>query len=247
MPTPTTTANTIAGARYAAPILEHLSVTAAYLAPAIVFAVVVGVGIRVYTVGREGATLDSFVSAVTLVAVSIPVFLLALALRETLLIPFFDVVGTVRIYDRSVGAFAARNLLAALWPATAMGLFLVAVQLRYAGDILQQYASADFVRMARAKGAGSWRVGRHVFRHTAIPLVTVFFTDMLGMVILGVFVVEYIIGVPGLGELTIEAVLEQDLPLVISLAVLTVLAGVVANFAQDVAYMLFDPRVEFED
>jgi len=175
------------------------------------------------------------------------VFVLALAMREHLLVSFFERVGTVRIYDRSVAAFARRNLLAALWPTSVMALFLTAVQLRYAGDSLQQYADADFVRLVRAKGAGTWTVGRHVFRQAAIPLVTVFLTDMLGTVLLAVFVLEYVFGVPGLGELVIEAVLAQQLPVVLGIAVLIVLTGVLANYAQDVAYMLFDPRVEFDD
>ncbi|WP_227134686.1 ABC transporter permease [Halorubellus salinus] len=228
-------------------VLGHLSYTVAYLVPALVFAVVVGVATRVYTIGREGTTLDSYVTAVAIVAVSIPVFLLALAMRETLLVPFFEVFDTIRIYDRAEGAFSARNLKAALWPTPVMALFLAAIQLRYAGDILEQYASADFVRVARAKGAGSWQVGRHIFRHTAIPLLTVFFTDMLGMLVLSVFVVEYIFGVPGIGELTIEAILAQDLPLVLALVVLTVLTGVLANFVQDIAYLLYDPRVDLHD
>lgn len=159
-----------------------------------------------------------------------------------------DRLGHVRdLHQRPADALAGRNLVAALWPISAMGLCLVAVQLRYACDVLQEYAPADFVKTARGKGAGSWQAGPHVFRHTAVPLVTVFFTDMLGMVVLGVFVVEFIVGIPGLGELTIDAVLAQTLPLVLSLAVLTVLAGVLANFAQDVAYVLSDPRVEFDE
>lgn len=228
-----------------ATMLDHLAFTAVYLVPSVAFAVVAGVGIRVYSVGREGARVDTYVSAFTLLAVSLPVFLVALFLRYTFMVPFFEALGTVRIYDRSVGPFATRNLLAAVWPVAAMGLYLFAVQLRYAGDLLQEYAGADFVKTARAKGGSSVQVGRHIFRNTAIPLLTVFFTDMLGMVVVGVFLVEYIVGIPGLGELTIEAVLQQNFPLIVSLAVLTVLVGVLANFAQDVAYTLFDPRVEF--
>lgn len=228
------------------PIVNHLSFTLAYLLPAMVIAIVVGIGIRIYTIGREGARLDAYVSAVTLVAVSIPVFLLALAMRSTLLVPFFELFSTVRIYERSVGPLATPNLIAALWPMIAMGVFLIAVQLRYTGDTLKQYAAEPFVKTARGKGASNWRVGRHIFQYAAIPLLTVFFTEMLGTVVLGVFMVEYIFGVPGIGELTINAVLGHDLPLVLSITLLTVFVGVFANFVQDIAYLVFDPRVEFE-
>ena len=116
-----------------------------------------------------------------------------------------------------------------------------------AGEELGEYVSATFVKTTRAKGAGIWRVGRHIFRNAAIPLLTVFFGDMLGMVVLGVFVVEYVTHVPGIGELVIDAVLNQKLPLLLSVSLLSVMAGLAANFAQDVAYALFDPRVEFEE
>lgn len=229
------------------PILTHLTYTATYLVPASALAIAAGVGIRIYTVGTEDGRSDAVAAAVAIVAVSIPVFLFAVGLREVFLVPFFRTFSTVNIYERSLGALAPRNLLAALWPTAAMGLFLTGVQLRYAGDVLQEFASAEFVRTARAKGASSWRVGRHIFRNAAIPLLTVIFTDMLGMVVLGVVLVEYILGIPGVGELMLEALLAQDLALVLSLALLTVFVGIFTNFVQDVAYLLFDPRVDFAE
>lgn len=228
-------------------LFDHLGFTAVYLVPSLCFAVAVGTVVRVYTVGREDARLDVGVTAFTLVAVSVPVFVVALALRTTALSPFFQALGTVRIYDRSLGALHRRNLVAAVWPTASMALYLLAVQLLYAGEFLREHARSAFVKTARAKGATDWRVGRHLFRNTAVPLLTLFFTDMLGMVLVGVFAVEHVVGVPGLADLLITAVIGQDLPLVLSFAVVFVLLSVLANFFQDVVYALFDPRVEFEE
>lgn len=227
-----------------ATIVEHVQFTAAYLVPGLLFAVACGVGVRMYTVARERSGADRAVDAVTLLAVSIPVFLLAYAFREWMLPVYIAEFGYYDIYKPELGPFAYRNLVGAAWPASVMGVYLLAIQLRYAGEELRAYVTADFVKTARAKGAGPLRVGRHVFRNAAIPLLTLFFTDMLGMVVVGIFVVEYITYVPGIGQLMIDALLAGDLRLMLAVAVLTVVAGVLTNFAQDVAYLLFDPRVD---
>ena len=236
---------TIWDAPVVAPILESLPYTLAYLVPGLAFAVVAGIGVRIYTVASEGNRLEHLTDGFTLLAVSVPTFLLAYFLRWWLLPHYFSLLNDVRIYDPLLGPLSLRNLQATVWPASVMGLYLFAVQLRYSGEELREYLSAEFVKTARAKGAGVWRIGRHIFRNAAIPLLTLFFTDMLGMVVVGVFVVEFVTHVPGVGELAMDAVLDRNLTLVFSLALLSVLAGVFTNFVQDVAYALFDPRVEF--
>lgn len=228
-------------------IVESAKYTAVYLVPAILLAMLAGTAIRVYTVAADDGRLDRLTDAVTIFLVSIPVFLIAYMLRHWFLPTYFDLLDAFRIYDPTVGPFGVRNLYAAVWPITAMGVYLLAVQLRYAGAILREFADAEFVKTARAKGAGTWRVGRHIFRNTAVPLLSLFFTDLLGMVIVGVFVVEYITHVPGLGDLLIRAVLEQNVALLLALAVLSVIVGVVANFLQDIAYLVYDPRVKMEE
>lgn len=228
-------------------IVERAKYTAIYLVPAVLLAMLAGTAIRVYTVAVENGHIDRVTDSVTLVLVSIPVFLLAFLLRHYLLPTYFELLDAFRVYDPAAGPFDVRNLYAAVWPASAMAVYLLAVQLRYAGAILREFADAEFVKTARAKGATTWRVGRHIFRNTAVPLLSLFFTDLLGMVIVGVFVVEYVTHVPGLGELTLKAVLMRDVPLMLALAVLSVIAGVVANFLQDLAYLVYDPRVDMEE
>lgn len=238
---------TIWDAPVLSPIAEAFQFTLVYLGPALLFAILAGVGVRTYTVAAEGSRIERIADGVALLGVSVPIFLLAYALRLWVLPHYLSQFDTLQIYNPSLGPFAIRNLQGAVWPAAIMGVYLLAIQLHYAGEELQQYVSETFVKTARAKGAPRLRIGRHIFRNTAIPLLTVFFTDMFGMVVVGIFVVEYITHVPGLGELMITAVIGADLPLMLGLTVLAVLVGVLTNFAQDVAYLLYDPRVEFEE
>jgi len=227
-------------------VLDRLPYTLVYFVPAVAFAVVVGIAVRAYTVASKDGRLDEAVDGFTFLAVSVPSFLLAYVLKWWFLPHYFRLTGRVRVgYDAGLGALAPKNLEAAMWPVTVMGLYLFAIQLRFAGEQLDEYVSAEFVKTVRAKGAGVWRVGLHVFRNAAVPLLTVFFTDMFGMVVVGMFVIEYVTGVPGFAELTIHAVLDGNLPLLLAVVVLSVLVGVVANFAQDVGYAVFDPRVRY--
>lgn len=227
-------------------VVESLRYTAAYFVPATVLAIVLGVAVRTYTVAASDRRLDTATTLLTAVALGIPIFVLAFVLRRYLLVHYFDLLGTVRIYSYADGPFAARNLIAAAWPGSAMAVYLLAIQLYYTGDRLQEHAAEPFVKTARAKGAGTWRVGRHLFRNAAVPILTVLFTDLFGMVIVGMFVVEFFVGVPGVTELFIESVLGRDLPLLLTLSIGVVLVGVTANVVRDVGQLLADPRVEAE-
>lgn len=227
-------------------VVESLKYTVAYLVPGMALAVVLGVAVRTYTVAAPDRRLDRATALLTALALGVPIFLLAFLLRRYLLVHYFDLLGTVRIYSYADGPFAVRNLIAAAWPGSAMAVYLLAIQLYYTGDRLQEYATEPFVKTARAKGAGTWRVGRHLFRNAVVPILTVFFTDLFGMVLIGVFVVEFVAGVPGVSELLIASVLERDLPLLLTLSIGIVLVGVTANLLQDIGQLLADPRVEAE-
>lgn len=229
-------------------LAESLGYTLVYLVPSMLFAVVVGTGIRLYTVSNEGSRLNRMTDVTAFLAVSVPSFLLAHAMKWWLLPYYFELANTMRAgYDTNLGIFAVRNLGAAVWPATAMTLYLFGIQLRYAGTELEEYVSAEFVKTARAKGASVWRVGLHIFRNAAIPLLTLFFTDMLGLTFLGIYVIEWVSRTPGIGSLTIDAVGSRVRPLLFLVVMLPVVLGVVVNFLQDAAYVLFDPRVDYDD
>jgi len=229
------------------PIASAAGYTAAYLVPAMALAVVAGTAVRVYSVARNGALFDRSLDAAALLGVSVPAFAVAVLFREFLLVEYLDLLGRIGLYDTTTGPLSADNLTAAVYPGTAMFVSLTAVQLHRAGEGLRVYAGEEFVKTARAKGAGDWRVGWHVFRNTAITLVFVHLTELYGLLVVGVFTVEYVTETPGLGELTIEAVLGGNLPLILGITLLVVLLGVLATLVQDLALAAFDPRVNAEN
>ncbi|USZ67959.1 ABC transporter permease [Halorussus salilacus] len=228
-------------------LADHVAFTLVYFLPALAFAVIGATGIRLYTGAAEDTRLDRLTDGLSYVAVSVPVFLFAYAVKWWVLPAYFVATNDEIAYTATAGPLAPGNLQAAVFPATVMGLYLFGIQLRYAGAELGEYASAEFVKTARGKGSSVWRVGRHMLRNAVVPLASVFFTDLFGMVLLAVYVVEVIASVPGLGGLTVNVMTGgHDLPLMLGVVLLPALVGVVANFLRDVGYALFYPRVELE-
>jgi ABC-type dipeptide/oligopeptide/nickel transport system permease component len=100
----------------------------------------------------------------------------------------------------------------------------------------------DYVRTARAKGLRYRRVvGLHVLRNSLIPAVTVA-APLLGLVITGTFVIEFIFSIPGMGRFFIDSVRNRDYSVVMGITVLTSVIVVVANLVVDILYGILDPR-----
>lgn len=224
---------------------EALLYTAVYFLPALAVALAAGTLLQLYAVSSASPRLSARTTLVGIVAVSLPSFLLAWLFNVRFPIFVFRIVGEfVPLgYDSTQGPLSARNLRAALWPFITMTIYLFGIQLRYAGSELREYAQRSFVKTARAKGAGSWRVGLHVFPHAAVHLLTAFLSDALGLVLVGLYVIEWITGTPGFGLLTIDAVGARIPGLIFAVILLPVVVAVAVNVAQDIYYELFDPRV----
>ncbi|MFC4549116.1 MULTISPECIES: ABC transporter permease [Halorussus] len=229
-------------------VADRLAFTLVYFVPALVFAVVAGTATRLYTVAAEGTRLHRLTDGVSYVAVSIPMFLFAYVLKWWVLPSYYVATGDEVAYVASAGPLAPANLQAAVYPAVVMGLYLFGIQLRHSRTVLGEYASAKFVKTARMKGSGVWRVGRHIFRNAMVSVLSLFFVDLLGAVLLAVVVLEAVANVPGFGSLTLAAMRGgHDLPLMLGVSLFPVVLGVVANFLQDVGFVLLYPRIDAED
>jgi peptide/nickel transport system permease protein len=101
----------------------------------------------------------------------------------------------------------------------------------------------DYVRTARAKGVSERRVVyRHALRAALTSVVTQLGID-IGVLLGGAVVTENIFGLPGLGQLAVQSVTQQDLPVIIGIVMLAAAFVVVCNFAVDLLYAVLDPRV----
>ena len=127
-------------------------------------------------------------------------------------------------------------------PALALALFPMAYFARLVRGAMLETMQQDYVRTAKAKGLRYWRVvGLHVLRNSLIPAVTAT-APLLGLIITGTFVIEFIFGIPGIGRYFINSVSNRDYSVVMGITVLTSTVIVVANLFVDIMYGVLDPR-----
>ena len=127
--------------------------------------------------------------------------------------------------------------------ALAVAVSLLAGQLRFTRAAALEQRSRAFVKTLRAKGIGTAGMARHLLRNVAVPLVSLSIAELLGTLVLVIYVVETVLPVRGLGAVTLTAVKQADLPLVLGATLVVVVLGVSLSLLQDVLAGYLDPRI----
>jgi peptide/nickel transport system permease protein len=138
-----------------------------------------------------------------------------------------------------------RNLSIVILPAATIGYRYAAVSMRMTRSAMLEVLREDYIRTARAKGQVEIKVlFRHALKNAAVPIVTVI---GLGVALLigGVVVTESVFTIPGLGRLTVDAVLARDYPTIQAVILLFSFVYVLINLFVDLAYTLLDPRIRY--
>lgn len=132
-------------------------------------------------------------------------------------------------------------------PAVLLATTLVAGQLSYTRAESLEQIGERYIQFLRAKGLGPLQVAVRVLKNAAVPLLTLFFTDLLAVFVVAIYVIEFALDIPGFGRLTYVAARERDMPLLLGTALVVVIAGVLGNLLQDVAYGVLDPRTRGDE
>jgi peptide/nickel transport system permease protein len=128
-------------------------------------------------------------------------------------------------------------------PAVTLAIYSLAVVARLLRTSLIEVLSSDFVRTARAKGAGPARIVlAHGLRNAALPVVTVVGLE-LGSLLGGAILTEQVFSWPGIGRLAVEAINNRDFPLVQGTVLFFAVVFVIVNLLVDLSYSVLDPRV----
>lgn len=210
-------------------VVDAATRTATYVLPAVAIAICLGVLLGLYAAMHPDGRLANLSVDSSYLAFALPSFWVGGILLST--------TASSRV-DYSPFLFE-HALPVALVAATLLGGYV-----SYARAHASEYATAEFVELVRAKGASPVRVASHVLRNAAIPVVSMLFTEALGLLVLSVFVVETVFGIDGFGLLLVEAVEARDLPVIMGGTLVIVTVGVLGNVIQDVSYSLLDPRVD---
>jgi len=223
-------------------IADRLEPTAALASCTIVLAVLVAVPLGVTAAYRRGRWIDRLVMGVSVLGFSVPAFVIGYVLIYVFAIQFgwLPVQGYQRLAD-GFGGFIERLIL----PSLTLATVYVALIARITRSSVLEVLGADYVRTARAKGLADLGVLlRHVLRNAAVPIVTVVGLG-IALLIGGVVVTESVFSIPGLGRLTVDAVLARDYPTVQAVVLLFSLAYVLINLVVDLTYTILDPRIRY--
>ena len=223
-------------------ILERLEPTAALSVCTMVLAVAMAVPLGVVAAHKRGSWIDRGVMGLSVLGFSVPVFVIGYALIYLFAIElaWLPVQGYQRVSE-GVGGFLERLVL----PSFTLAIVLVALIARITRASVLEVLNADHVRTARAKGLAEVPVPmRHALRNAAVPIVTVIGLAV-ALLIGGVVVTESVYSIPGIGRLTVDAVLARDYPTVQAVVLLFSLAYVLINLLVDLTYTFLDPRIRY--
>ena len=201
---------------------------------ALIIWVGLGVPIGLFAAMRQGTIWDTGAVMATLVGQSIPVFLTA----PTLLLVFALKLDILPTHGWG-GFFDTRIIL----PALAMGIPGIAIMARLTRASTLEVLGQDYIRTARAKGLPESIVQRrHVLRNALIPVVTTVGFMLAGLAFTS-FIVERFFGIPGVGNLLIEAIFARDYPVINAVVIIGTTMFVLANLLVDLIYPFLDPRI----
>lgn len=202
-----------------------------------ILALIVGVPLGILAAVRANSRVDASLQTIGLVFYALPSFVI---------IPLFFV-AMVSLHQRGIPTLATSGwgtIDSEIAPIAIFGLGIFAYYLRLTRASMLEVLGQDYVRTARAKGVRERIVvWRHAFRNAVIPLLTAV-GPALAFAVVGVFIVEDLFNIPGIGQETIAAIGDRDFPIVQGVTILLASAVVFMNLVTDVAYGLADPRIK---
>jgi peptide/nickel transport system permease protein len=223
-------------------LISDAPVTLSIAVGAAVLWLIGGVSIGVLSALRRGSFFDRLSMGIALAGVSLPVFFTGLIALELFSYkwPIFPNVHFVPLTENPL--LWARNL---VLPWITLAFLYAALYARLTRAGMLETMGEDYIRTARAKGLPERKViVKHGMRAALTPIVTIFGLD-LGLLLGGAILTETTFSFPGLGQFTIEAIQNQDLPEIQGVVMLAAFFIVIANMIVDILYAVVDPRVRF--
>jgi len=223
-------------------IEQRFEPTLSLMAITLCFAIGVAIPIGVVAAWKAGTWIDRLIMALAVLGFSVPVFVIGylLAYVFALQLEWLPVQGYTPLSHGLWPWFS--NL---ILPAVALGFVYIALIARITRATMLEVLQQDYIRTARAKGIGQRDIlFVHALKNASVPIVTVIGIGV-ALLIGGAVVTESVFAIPGLGRLTIDAILRRDYPLIQGLVLLFSFLYVLVNLGIDILYTLLDPRIRY--
>jgi peptide/nickel transport system permease protein len=223
-------------------IAQRIEPTLSLMTITLVLTIVIAVPLGVVAAWKAGSWLDRIIMAFAVFAFSLPVFVVGYVLAYVFALQFEWL--PVQGYTPLAEGFLPwlQNL---ILPAVALGSVYIALIARITRASMLEVLQQDYIRTARAKGLDQRSIlFVHALKNAAVPIVTVIGIGV-ALLIGGAVVTESVFAIPGLGRLTIDAILRRDYPVIQGIVLLFSFLYVLVNLMVDVTYTLVDPRIRY--
>lgn len=214
---------------WVAPLIgDALARTATYAVPGFLFAVVGGGLFGLFSANNRGERSEEAGRGLVYLLFGFPTF-------------FLGVVGLTLVTGEGSAVGIVRDH---VLPAAVLSLGLLAGFVSFVRAHSMEYVHADFVRAWRAKGLTEPAIWRRLLRTVSVPVTSLLVTELLAILLLNVYVVEFVFDIEGFGRLTYHAVQSHDISLILATTYVVILVGVVGSLLQDLLSAALDPRVD---
>ncbi len=227
-------------------IFEALSFTIKFSTAVFIFQLIISFILAIISIKLAGSTLDKFITKVSLLVYSLPVFVsgLLLILLFSIIFDWLPMSGYYSLgsNDKSTFLILWDNFKHLILPVLTLSLSFIPVYFRYIRDNFESISNSAFIINLKANGVSDKVILlKHIIPNSINPLLAIAGID-IGVLLSGSLITEYIFGLPGMGRLTLEAIFSRDYPLIIGCSILSSVFMVIANIGMDALRTLLDKR-----
>ena len=233
-------------------IMARLPATLELVFVSAIIALVVGIGLGVYTGIRRKSWLSRAILSVSLVGVSLPTFIIGIALIYAFAVhlrwlPSSGRGGTIELGWWKTSLLTLDGWRSIILPAITLSLFQLTLILRLVRAEMLEVIRTDYIKFARARGLAERAINfTHALRNTLVPVITIIGLNIGGLIAFSV-ITETVFQWPGTGLMFIQAVDFVDVPIMAAYLVFVALLFVVINLVVDLMYVFIDPRIRLAD
>jgi peptide/nickel transport system permease protein len=224
---------------------SHLGPTLLLMGVSLLVSIVIAVPAGIFSATHQYSKRDYTVVTLSFIGTSVPGFFLSLLLVYLFTIKLgwlpssgMSSLGT----GGSIGDIARHMIMPVIVLATSMA----GTNIRYIRSAVLEILQQDYLRTARSKGIGNFRViNKHALRNALLPIVTVIGME-IPVLFGGAVIVEQIFSWPGLGLMTMSAITNRDYPVIMGVCLLSAIVVLVANLITDILYAIVDPTIQYK-
>lgn len=231
------------------PVLEmirsHLGPTLLLMGVSLVVSLILAVPAGIYSAIHQYSKGDYAVVTASFLGSSIPGFFLSLLLIYifTIKLKLLPSSGMITLGTKGGVADVAKHM---VMPVIVLATSMAGSNIRYIRSAVLEILQQDYLRTARAKGIGRFRViYKHALRNALVPIVTVIGME-IPMLFGGAVIIEQVFSWPGLGLMTMSAIIGRDYPVIMGVCLLSAVVVLIANLVTDILYALVDPTISLD-